>query len=181
MKAWLSQPQQNKTTPTPISEQNNIAIQRIGLGHVYFTLKRHYRRNSTTVSVTVFAWNMEDSSLRPFFGRTLRKKNSWFISLILLFEMSANDRWAWTSSGKNVAEQFPGQEPNLLTNRVNTSSFGRRIGNINSTGKHSWSYLKVFWSFFGSFEKCNYSSIWTLCQWFAVSFSDLQLSNKRNI
>lgn len=143
MKAWLSQPQQNKTTPTPISEQNNIAIQRIGLGHMHYTLKRHFWRDSI-----VCLKYMEDSSLRPFFGRTLRKKNSWFISLILLFEMSANDRWAWTSSGKNVAEQFPGQEPNLLTNRVNISSFGRRIGNINSTGpKHSWSYLKVFWFF----------------------------------
>lgn len=132
--------QNNQTTS--ISEQNKIAIQEIGL-NVHHTLKRHYRRTS----INCHKRYMEYSSLSPFFGRTLQKKNSWFISLILLFEMSANDRWAWTYSGKNV-------EPNLWTAG---STFPLSVDILETSNPPFLS------------TGLKHSSIWTLCQWFAVS------------
>ena len=131
----------HKTTPIPISEQNKIAIQRIGLGNVYYTLKRHYRRDSI-VCLKYGRFKFEALFLQNP-SNFFKRKNSWFISLILLFEMSANDRWAWTSSGKNVAEQFPGQEQYLLTNRVNIS-----VDVSETSIQLGWSILRATWKLF---------------------------------
>lgn len=118
-----------------MSEQNRFAKQRIGSGNMYHTLRRRYTRNSG------ICLKYRESSFEHFFCSS---KEEFMISLTRLFEMSANDRWARTSSGKNVAE-FPGTRTKSLEQvpGVNISSFRRCIGNINFAPglKHSWSYL----------------------------------------
>ena len=78
-----------------------------------------------------------------------------------------------------------GQEPNLLNNRVNISSFRRCIGNINFAFpglKHSWSYLNghVYYVV-RSFEKTGFLLFGRFVNDSQEVFSDLTKKSNRRV